>query len=63
MNGDLCLACLKRVALSEEELRLYKTGKLTIEYGEKGICPECIKLKKLVSGYSYNQSDILRKEN
>lgn len=57
MGKDVCLKCMKN-DLSEDELLLYKAGKLEVEYSGTGICPACMQYAKLTSSYSYNTADL-----
>lgn len=53
MDKLLCLTCLKKQALTTEELSQLKAGKLKVEYTDSAdLCYSCLKRKRLVVSYS-----------
>lgn len=53
MDKLLCLTCLKKQVLDENELKQLKAGTLDIEYTDSAdLCYSCLKYKRLVVSYS-----------
>lgn len=56
MDENFCKTCLKDT-FSEEELKLLEAGKIEFEYSGMGICPICLRRRKLVECYTYTKQE------